>query len=83
MNSEPSGLGEIDVPDVVGLFAQADTADLGGARWFVEQAEIHALGVLRKESVVDAATVPGGAERVGLAGVCPQFHRASLQERWS
>jgi hypothetical protein len=56
-------VGEVDVPDLVGVLGQRDALDLAPASR-VEQAQVHALRILREQGEVDAASVPGGAARM-------------------
>jgi hypothetical protein len=57
-------IGEVAVPDLVGIFGQIDALDLALAAG-VEQAELDLGRVRREQGEVDAQAVPGGAERVG------------------
>jgi hypothetical protein len=55
------------MPDLVGLLAQLDPLDLAPALG-IEQAQLHALGLLREEREVHALAVPGRAERIRPTG---------------
>ena len=70
-------VGEINVPDVLGVLRQGDAVGLAPAG-AVEQAEIDARRVGGEQREVGAAPVPGRAERVGRAGA---HMPARLQER--
>jgi hypothetical protein len=61
-------LRQIDVPDVIRVLNQGDARRLGELGP-VEQAQLHAGGVLGEEGEVDAGAVPGRAERIRLAGL--------------
>ena len=54
-------VGKVHVPDMVAPLAHRDPRDLLTAVGPVEEAELDALGVLREEGKVDAATIPGRA----------------------
>ncbi len=57
------GFRQIGVPDSAGALAQRDLCDLVLALG-VEQAQHHLFGVLRKQSEVDALSVPGRPKRI-------------------
>jgi hypothetical protein len=59
-------IGQVSVPDLVGVLRQGDALDLAPAA-LLEQAELDLGGVGREQGKVDAQTVPGGAERIGEA----------------
>ena len=59
-------IGQVTVPDLVGVLRQGDALDLAPAA-LLEQAELDLGGVGREQGKVDAQTVPGGAERIGEA----------------
>ena len=56
-------LGQIPVPDLIGVFGQRDAAQFARAAR-IEETELDALGVLAEEREVYAAAVPGRAERI-------------------
>ena len=57
-------VGQIAVPDLVGVFGQLDALELALAV-VVEQAELDLGRVGREQREIDAEPVPGGAERKG------------------
>ena len=57
-------IGQVAVPDLVGVFGQLDALDLALACG-VEQADLDFGGVGREQREIDALAVPGGAERIG------------------
>ena len=59
-------IGQVTVPDLVGILRQGDALDLAPAA-LVEQAELDLGGVGREQGEVDAQPVPGGAKRIGEA----------------
>src|SRR5215217_1507835 len=63
-------LGQIAVPDLVGVFGHHDTHFLVIARR-VEQAQIDPFGMRREQREIDAFAVPGRAQRIGLSGPYP------------
>src|SRR3569832_1419809 len=58
-------LRQIAVPDLVCSLREFDALELAAALC-IEQAQLHLLGVLRKECVVDALGGPVRAERLGM-----------------
>src|SRR5689334_3605437 len=70
-----SDLGQIEVPDLVGLFPQGDTRHLLRRVWLVEETQLHAYGIFGEERKIDARAVPRGAERIRLSW--PSFHISS------
>ena len=64
-----TGLGEVDVPDLVGLLRDGDGRRLGAV--LVEQAELHRGGVLGEQREVHPCAVPRRAQRIGRAGSGP------------
>jgi len=58
-------LGQIDVPDLVGVLLHADALALPARILRLEQAELHCSRVLAEEGEVDPGSVPRGAKRVG------------------
>lgn len=58
-------VGQVAVPDEVGLLGQPDS--LLAVPIGVEQAQVDGVGVLAEDREVDARSVPGGAERVRVA----------------
>src|SRR5262249_27295762 len=58
--------GQVDVPDLTCLFGHRN-ARLSSV--LVEHAELHAARVLGEEREVDAGAIPGGAGRIGMAGL--------------
>ena len=61
-------LGQIDVPDLVGVLGDGDAANLALRDSRVEEAEIDRGRVFAEKGEVDAGAVPGGARRVGSPG---------------
>ena len=60
------GVGQVAVPDLVGVFGQFDTLQFTLALG-VEQAELHLGGMGGKQREVDPQAVPGGAQGKGVA----------------
>ncbi len=60
-------LGEVGVPDLVGVLGHHHARDLAVAG-LVEQAQLHPLGVLGEQCEVDAHAVPGRPQGIGRAG---------------
>ena len=59
-------LGQVAVPDLVGVFVQRDALHFvptGG----IEEAQLHLGRVFREQRKVDAFAIPGGAARIGIA----------------
>ena len=71
------GVGQIAMPDLIGLLGQLDALDLAPALG-IEHAQLHALGLLREEREVDALAVPCRAQRVRAAGPGHEAHRTDL-----
>src|SRR5690606_37443650 len=69
-------LGQVAMPDLVGLPAHVDTLYLAPPLR-VENADLNLLGVFREQCEVHAFPGPGGSQRIGLAG--PDF-RDELRE---
>src|ERR1700704_3624261 len=72
-------IGQIAVPDLVGVFRHLEALDLAPPRR-VEQAELELGGVSGKDGEVDAESVPGGAQRIWRAGqqsIRPAHHAQS------
>ena len=63
-------VGQIAVPDFVGILWQRNPADLSLAL-IIEQAQLHLRGMRREDREVDAETVPCGAERIRPAFLQP------------
>src|ERR1700751_1035293 len=59
-----TGIRQINVPDLVGVFRKRDPRLLMTAG-SIEQAQLDVLGVSRKNREVDALAVPRGPERAG------------------
>ena len=78
---ELSGLdvGQVGVPDLIGLFAQADALRLRRRLGRIEQAQFHFGGVLGEEREVNSLPVPRCAQRKGLPW--PYSH-ARFSSRW-
>src|SRR5262249_31983362 len=77
-------LGEVDVPDLVGVLLHADA--LAFTPWVlrVEEAEVDRCPVLAEEGEVDPRPVPGGAKGIGRSGARAR-HRPVHERpsRWS
>ena len=74
------GVGQIDVPDVLGALRHRDAVDLVPPA-LVEQAKLDLLGGAGEQREVRAAPVPGGAERMRRArGDSPV--RLQERDRW-
>ncbi len=74
-------VGQVHVPDVVGLLPHGDGRRRLGRRGAVEKAELHRPRALGKEGEVHPLAVPGGTERMGTSG--PDPHAApGLSESW-
>jgi hypothetical protein len=58
-----TGIRQISVPDLVGIFRKHD-ARLLMAAGAIEQAQLDLLGMRRKDREIDALTVPSGPKRV-------------------
>src|SRR3546814_147782 len=61
---------QVAVPDLVGVLRQGDALQLAAAG-AVEEAELDLLGMGGEEREVHARAVPGGPERIGVAGTEP------------
>jgi hypothetical protein len=59
--------GYIAVPDEVGPLAQLQGLPRDGGRRMIEEAQLHAVGVLAEEGEVDPGAAPGRAQRIRLA----------------
>ncbi len=70
-------IGQITVPDLIGVFRQLDALDLA-ATATLEQAQLDLGGVCRKQREIDAEPIPGGAERKW-----PALEHAMAQDRRS
>ena len=79
-------VGQVGVPDEVGLLGHADACRLARVLPRVEQAELHRGRVLGEEGEVDAQAVPGRPEGIGPAGPdADGVHRTSSSSatgRW-
>src|SRR5262249_1822203 len=62
--------------DHIGVLGQDDAQGLFRRVRRIEQAQLDLVGVFGEESEVDPGTVPGGAERIGMAR--PDAHTGSL-----
>ena len=62
-----AAFGQVAVPNLVGLFLEADAMKFAAA-CCVEEAEFDGLSVLGEQSKVDAFAVPGCTERIRAAG---------------
>ena len=58
-------LGEVDVPDLVGVLLHPDALTLPPRILRVEQTELYRGRVLAEEGEIDSGPIPRGAERVG------------------
>ena len=58
-----ASIGQIGVPDFVGIFGQHDARFLTAAG-AIEQAQLDLFGMRRKDREIDALAVPGRAERI-------------------
>ena len=61
-------VGEIHVPNEVGVLLEPDAVCLDSRSRVVEETEVHGGGVFGEQGEVRAHPVPGRSERVGLAG---------------
>ncbi|MCY1352256.1 hypothetical protein D9M69_385450 [compost metagenome] len=59
------GIGQVAMPDLVGVFGQVDALQLGFAAG-IEQAQLDLGGVGREQREIDPQAVPGGAQRKGM-----------------
>ncbi len=57
-------IGQVGVPDHVGLLGHCDATRFFGGLGRIEQAKLDLVGVLRIEREIRAAAIPGGAQRV-------------------
>src|SRR6266511_2608282 len=74
-----SRVGEVTMPDLIGLLAQRNAFELAPALG-IEQAELNVLRMLREKPEIDALAVPGGAERIRPAR--PDRHER-LHRNWA
>ena len=83
VNGARPGIGQIAVPDLVGIFRQLDPLQLGTA-FLVEQAQLHPGGIGGEQRKVDADTVPCGAKWVRQAFGDPGYlgHLKQLPTPW-
>src|SRR5262249_24138913 len=58
-------VGQVDMPDLVGLFSQGDPLSFRGRLGRIEQTQLDLGSVLREKGEIDAGAVPGGTERIG------------------
>ena len=65
-------VGQVAVPDLVGVFGQGDAVGLAPAVG-VEQAQFDLGGVGGEQGEIDARSVPGRAARMGQAGLDAQL----------
>ena len=70
-------IGQVRVPDEVGLLDEADALLLAAV--VVEEAEVDRIGVLGEDREVDAGPVPGRSERVRVAAPDPQRHDGAAE----
>src|SRR5579871_392968 len=81
-------LGQIAVPDLVGLFLHMDAVQFASPG-LVEQAEFDLLRVFRKECEINAFAIPVSAQRIWLSGpndklcldTCPPLRHARARIR--
>ncbi len=71
-------VGQIGVPDHVGLLGDLNAVRFALAVGRLEQAQLDARGMLRVQGEVRPAAVPGGAQRIGPARPDSQFRRRFL-----
>ncbi len=78
---ELSGLevGQVGVPDLIGLFAQVDALRLHRRLGRIEQAQFHFGGVLGEKREVNSLSVPRCAQRNGSPW---PYSRARFSSRW-
>src|SRR5579862_2970000 len=62
-----ASLGQVAMPDLVRLFGQRNAMGFPAPR-IVEKAQLHLLGVLRKQGEVHSFAIPGGSEWIWLTG---------------
>ena len=60
-----SDLRQIAVPNLVGLFLDLDALQFAPSA-LIEQAQLHLVGMLRKQGEVDTLPIPGRTSRVGF-----------------
>ena len=63
-------VGQVAVPDLVGVLGQHDPLQLALAAG-IEQAELDLLGIGAEQGEVDAPAIEGGAQRIGGTGPNP------------
>ena len=71
-------VGQVGVPDHVGLFGDLDAVRFALALGRIEQAQLHARGMLRVEGEVRSTAVPGGAQWIGATRPDSHFSRRFL-----
>ena len=59
---------EVDMPDEVGLLGHPNLRELLTSVVSVEEAQLHARRVLREQGKVHPRAIPGGAQRIRVAG---------------
>src|SRR3546814_13606312 len=65
-----ANVGQVAVPDLVRVLRQGDALELAAAG-AVEETELDLLGMGGEEGEGHARAVPGGPERIGVAGAEP------------
>src|SRR5262249_44260840 len=70
---------QVDVPDLGGLLRQANPPSFLGTIGPVEETQLYAGGVLRKEREIDTGAIPGGA--LGIRLPWPNSHTSLLARR--
>jgi hypothetical protein len=74
-------VGQVAVPDFVGIFGQRYALDLVFAL-AVEQAQFHPFGMSREQGEIRSGAVPGRSQRIGQARPHPPtlFHDTTARQ---